>query len=510
MDNTSRTAKSLKNSFIALIYYIITLILQFFSRKIFINGLGMEILGLNSTAMNLFQFLNLAEIGIASAVGFTLYKPLNDNNIQAINEIVSLQGHIYKKIALLIIFGAIILMVFFPIIFAKIQVPLWYAYGSFGAILISALLGYFVNYRQIVLSADQKDYKILYSFRSVMLMKIVFQMLAVYYSKNGYVWWLCLEVLFAVIGSVSLHWMTQHTFPFLANSELNVSQLKNKYPDLFRKIKQLFFHKIGYFALTQSSPLIIYAYTSLTTVALYGNYLIIITGVQMLVSAVFNSTSAGIGNLVAEGNRERIKNVFEQLFGVRFVLVTVLAICTYLLSQSFVGLWIGPKYILSDSTLFLMIAIFFVNLFRYTVDSFLSAYGLFQDVWAPIVESILNIGLSIAFGALWGLNGVLLGVLISLILIVGIWKPIFLFKNTNFDNIINYVRMYLKHIGVLILTIYIGRSIVKYFALINGDSWLRFILSSTLCVILFGSIMMCGVLLINKPFYTFIHALKRK
>ena len=89
---TSRTAKSVKNSAVALGFYFINLVLQFFSRKVFLDHLGAEVLGLNTTATNLLQFLNLAELGIGTAIACTLYKPLFDKDTTAINEIVSLQG----------------------------------------------------------------------------------------------------------------------------------------------------------------------------------------------------------------------------------------------------------------------------------------------------------------------------------------------------------------------------------------------------------------------------------
>ena len=76
MVTDSRTSKSIKNSLVALAFYFINLVLQFFSRKVFLDYLGAEILGLNTTATNLLQFLNLAELGIGSAIACTLYKPL--------------------------------------------------------------------------------------------------------------------------------------------------------------------------------------------------------------------------------------------------------------------------------------------------------------------------------------------------------------------------------------------------------------------------------------------------
>ena len=99
MSEQTLTAKSAKNSIVALVFYAVNLVLQFISRRIFIEYLGEDILGLNTTISSILQFLNIAELGIGSAVGYTLYKPLYENDRKTINEIVSLQGWLYKKIA---------------------------------------------------------------------------------------------------------------------------------------------------------------------------------------------------------------------------------------------------------------------------------------------------------------------------------------------------------------------------------------------------------------------------
>ena len=124
MAEVSRTARVIQNAKVALFFYCINLILQFFSRKIFLDYLGAELLGLNTTAQNLLQFLNLAESGIGAAVAFALYKPLSQNNRQEIIDIVSLQGWFYRWVGLFVVVGSIVLMAFFPWIFAKADVPL--------------------------------------------------------------------------------------------------------------------------------------------------------------------------------------------------------------------------------------------------------------------------------------------------------------------------------------------------------------------------------------------------
>lgn len=458
METESRTAKGVKNAKMALLFYCLNLILQFFSRKVFLDYLGAEVLGLNTTAQNLLGFLNLAELGIGSAIAYTLYRPIFEKNIQTINEIVSVQGWMYRRIAWVVIGGSCVLMCFFPWIFEKAEVPLWYAYASFCVLLVASLLGYFVNYRQIVLTADQKEYKITLNIQGLKLLKVFLQIIAIRFLIGGYVYWLILEFVAAILTAIVLDRVLKKEYPWLHTLVSEGRLLKRKYPQIITKTKQVFFHQIGCFVLFQTSPLVIYAYASLTLVAIYGNYMLVVTGVFVLMNALMNSINAGVGNLVAEGDRLRIKRVFWELTAFRYWLASVICFGMYRLTHSFITLWIGEEYVMEQSAFIVLMLISFISLTR-TNDVFLNAYGLFQDVWAPLVEALLNLGGSLLLGYFFELTGILTGVVISLLLIVCGWKPYFLYCCGFKEPVWEYV--FRK--GKFLLLLVVGFTLSSYF-----------------------------------------------
>lgn len=481
----SRTSKGLKNSKVALLYYIIEMVLGFISRTVFIRYIGADVLGLNTTANNLLQFLNLAELGIGTAVAFSLYKPLADDDRQSISEIISIQGWLYRRIALVVAAGALLLMAFFPIFFKKMELPLWYAYASFGVLLYTALLTYFFNYKQVILTASQQEYKIAYSYKSLMMARNIAQILAMIYLPNGYVWWLVLQVVFGTFATISLHLMVNRTFPYLSEVTTKVGkELRKKYAIIIAKIKQLFFHKFANYVLSQTSPLIIYAYANLTLVAIYGNYMLIVLGILMLMQSVFNGVAAGVGDLIAHGDREHTLRVFKEIFTSRFLISTTFCYCLYLLADDFVNLWIGPGYLLGNATLLVIIATLYIQLMRTVVDNFIQGYGMFADIWAPITEAVLNISLSILLGYYFGITGILSGVLISLILIVGIWKPIYLFKWGIKESLFTYLLLYVKHILVFALVAYLT-TIFLDAILLKPDNFVKFAINAMVTMVSF-------------------------
>ena len=154
----SRLKKSYLNARVNVLFYFITLFISFFSRKIFLDMLGADFVGLMGTLQNLLGFLNLAELGIGASIGFVLYKPLFNGDKDKIRDIISVLGYLYRNVGLIILGVGLILACFLPLIFANISIGLGVVYFAYFAFLSSALISYFINYRQTLLGADQRNY----------------------------------------------------------------------------------------------------------------------------------------------------------------------------------------------------------------------------------------------------------------------------------------------------------------------------------------------------------------
>ena len=444
VNNYKRTRNSLKNSSVAFALQATAMILGFFARRIFIQKLGVEVMGLNSTAASILNMLNMAELGIGTAVSATLYKPLHAKDETAIREIIALQGRLYRFIGAFVLAGSAVVLCFFPRIFGHSGLPLSYSYATYGVLLYSSLLWYFFNYKKNLLYADQKNYKVLLSTQLVGILKLALQMVAVLRLEHGYFWWLALEAAASTVSTLIVRKVVDRNYLFLRENVLVDKALRNRYPEIRSRVKFIAFHQMGGYTVSQLSPLFIYAFASLTVVGMYGNYQLLTVNLGMLLTALYAGVTASIGDMVAEGDKSLIMKVFRELLSSRILIVGTCCICLWYLTEPFISVWLGPEYQLGGVTLALMIAQFFVWNTRSVVDDYLIAHGAFWDIWAPIAEVVINVVLSWLLGRAYGLNGVLAGVLIAQLAIVFIWKPIFLFHWSLHTPISWYAWLYIR------------------------------------------------------------------
>lgn len=504
-ETDSRVKKSLLNARVNLIFYFIILVLSFFSRKIFLDTLGADFVGFTGTLQNLLAYLNLAELGIATAIGYVLYKPLFDHDERKINEIVSVLGYLYRWIGIVILVAGVILSAFLPLIFPSTDFDYGLIYFAYYSFLASTLIGYFINYRQNLLGADQKNYVVVGYFQTFNIFKTLIQMASAYYTGSYYLW-VAIELAFGIVYSFVLNWKINQTYPWLKTELKEGHRLFQKYPEVIKYTKQLFIQKISGIVQWQTVPFLIYVFASLQMVAYYGNYTIITDKLAQFVNTFLESTGAGVGNLIAEGNKQNIKKVFWELLSMRYFIGGVISFSIFMLIDPFVELWLGEQYLLDHVVLILLVVNVFISYTRGGVMQFNYGYGLFWDVWAPIAEVVINLGVACGCGALWGLPGVLLGGIVSQLLIVNTWKPFLLFHWGFKDSIWEYVwgiaRLYAVILIPMLLIYCISETYVK---ISNSTSFVNWGMYSVLIASSYIVITFAAMFAVVPQFRIFVH-----
>ena len=434
-----RVKRSLMNVKTGMFFYLLTLLLAFFSRQVFLKYLGAEFIGMTGMLANILNFLSVTELGIGTSITYFLYKPLQEDNHEKINEIMSMLAYLYRVIGYIIGGAGLAISMFFPWWFDNLTINLPLVYLTFYSFLCSSMMGYIFNYKQLLVSANQKQYVVNSYFQTIGIIQNVVQIVLAYYYQNLYLWVLA-GFFFTIIGVIIFNYRIQHEYPWLQIDLKRGRRSIKEYPEVLRKTRQIFVQRMKNFILYRSDELLVGIFVSVVQVAYYGNYTLITNKLNFLVNILSDGMNAGIGNLIAEGNDQNTMKVFWELTAIRFFIVGIIVFGLLLFVQPFIVCWLGIEYRLNDLIIYLLIFNIFIMLSRGVVEMYISAHGLFSDVWAAWTELALNIAATLCLAPFFGIAGILMGKILSVFFIAIFWKPFFLFTKGLHKNVSVYWR----------------------------------------------------------------------
>lgn len=484
---SERVHRSVMNIKVGMFFYILSLFLAFFSRKVFLDFLGAEFIGLTGMLMNIMSFLSVAELGIGTSIVYFLYKPLQEDNHEKINEVMSMLAYLYRCIGFIIGGVGLIISLFFPLWFNNLSLDLPLVYFAFYSFLASSVAGYIFNYKQLLVGANQKQYLVNVYFQTISIIQSLTQILLAYYYHNLWLW-VAIGVIFSIIGIIIFNHRIQHIYPWL---HINLHEGKRnlkKYPEILQKTRQIFIQKIKNFILYKSDEILVGAFVSVTQVAFYGNYTIITSKLNYLVNILSDGMNAGVGNLVAEGNDKNTMKVFWELTAIRFLITGAIIFGLLLFLQEFVNYWFGVKYRLDDIIIYLLLINIFIFLSRGVVENYISAFGLYSDVWTSWIELTLNICITISIAPFYGIVGILIGKIVSVIFIALFWKPYFLFNNGLHKSVIIYWKGMAPYYTIFFIFTIIAYILYVYFIKTSITSFIQLILYG---ILLYPTLLIC-------------------
>lgn len=486
MSNNSRIQSSLKNISNGLISQIISLVASFAVRTVFIKYLNEEYLGVNGLFTNILSILSLAELGFGSAIVYSMYKPLAENNNKKLQAIMNLYKKVYTYIGIIVgLIGMSIIPFMDYIIKNKPNVDnLILIYIMY---LLNSVCSYFIAYKRSILTADQREYISLQYRYIFMLIKSIGQIVVLSIFKS-FIFYLTIQIICTILENLFITNKINKIYPFL-NEKNNEKLSKNEIQRIRKDVEALIISRFGSVMLNGTDNIIISSFVGIKWVGLLSNYNLVIGSVDMLVSQIIYGLTGSIGNFIAEKDQKERINLFKQVDLLGFWLYAMSSICLSILLNPFIELWIGNDYVIKQSTIDVLAINFFINGISALLWLFKSTSGLFtKGKYRPLISALLNIVISIILSKYIGLIGVLLGTTISRLLTNILIDPHVIYKYSFKESAKDYYISYMFR-TILLICIYLCIDFVKFNIFINGVTISGFILLMILCMIFINFIL---------------------
>lgn len=464
----SRTKNSILNMAASVGYQMLNLVLSFVSRTIFLQVLGVGYLGINGLFSDVLSMLNMAELGIGTAMTYSMYKPLAESDQETLAGLTHFYKKIYRFIALTIAVIGVALVPFLPyLINLENDIPHVELY--YLLFLAGNVASYFVVAKTTVLYADQKNH-ILIKYSAFWHTAQIITMLVVLWLTKNYTLYLLTQIFFVYGQNIHKSCVADRYYPFLRKK---VKLPKEKTKSIFKDVGSAFIYKVANLLITATDNTLISVLISTEMVGYYSNYHIIVGKLSNLIGTLFSSLIASLGNLIAKESAEKRFQVFQTMQSLSLIISTFCVTCLALLEDDFIRVWLGDAYLLSPPTLLAIVINFYFLIAMKPVTAFREAAGLFRKTkYIMLWAAGLNIGFSVALGMIWGLPGILLATSISKLLTYFWYEPKLLFQ----DYFVKPCRLYFlemaQNVMITIISIILAWCTTNWFV---PQSWMQLI-----------------------------------
>lgn len=470
MNKNSRTKNSIINSIYAFSAQLITLILNFIVRTVFVKVLSAEYLGVNGLFTNIITMLSLADLGIGISIPYTLYRPLAEDNKEKIKALMKLYSKIYNVIGLVVLIVGISITPFLKYIIKEMpnipEINLVYI-----LFVINSACSYFFVYKKLLLDSDQKAFIASRIIMIATVIKSIIEIIVLYITKN-YIAYLLVSIIITIIQNLVISLKCNKIYPYLKESSTEKVS-KEDINSLKKNTSALIIYRIGVTALNGTDSIILSKFIGVVAVGIYSNYLLITNAITNVISQIFSAITSSIGNLVVTTEEKKSEEILHKLQFLSFWLYTFFSVCVIALINPFIKLWIGSEYLLDNYTAFAVGLNLYVLGMQNVISSFRNAYGLFvQGKYRPVIMTIVNIVLSIWWAKTIGILGVILATVFSRLFIMGIYDPIVVFKYGLRHSPKRYFITYAKYLAIFIALSALSMYVVNLLVIDNFFTWI--------------------------------------
>lgn len=455
MDENSRIKNTIRNTIFGVGGQLLSQILAFAYRTVFIYYLSSNFLGVQGLFSNILSLLSLAELGIGNALTFSMYKPLAQKDTRKLQALMSYYAKAYHCIALIVAVVGLLLTPFLDFFIKEVPSEITNLEFIYLLYVFDSVASYCFIYKQSIIKADQKTYICTLYTNVFAIIRYMLQMLVLILIKKGsedtFICILVIQIFFTIVTNIYLSIKASKLYPYINGWEKE-RLLKSERKEINNKVRAMMMHKIGSVVVNATDNLLISKFVGLIEVGIYSNYRLLINMIMGIVQQFSQAIVPSIGNLVSLTSKKKSKEIYDKLDLLNYFIYGFCSVCFFTLLNPFIEIWVGKDYLFSIGLVCVIVLNFYVNGMRQNVLAFRNALGLFwNDRYKPIIESIINLVVSIVLARSFGIIGVFLGTFVSTVTTSTWVEPFVLFKNYFQEGFLKYWINYVMQFLIVVL-----------------------------------------------------------
>lgn len=447
--------KGLLNVSVSIVSRVLLLAAALLVRRLLIQYLGNDVNGLNSLYTSIIGMLAVAELGVGSAISYSMYKPIVEGDKEKTVALYGLYQRLYRMIGGIILAAGLAVMPFLPGMISDYSELTVNVYLNFGLMLVSVVLSYLYGAKTSLIEAYKDNYITTGILTVCRLVQYGLQA-AVLIALRSFPLFLVCQIAETLLawGLTELAARKMHG-DILA---LRIRADQETKREIGRNIRAMMMHHIGTVMVNTVDSIIISAFVGVAVLGKYSNYALIASVMTGTISLFFTPLVSIIGHLCAEGDREKIKRHFDRFYFLNYVLGVVFFLGYYAVIDQIVRLCFGTGLEVSRTVSFIITLDGFIKFMRRSALLFRDASGTFYyDRWKPIVEGIVNLGLSLLFVQVfpedYRVAGVIAATIITSLLICHIVDPYVVYKHVFGRSVKEYWLRNYAHIGLFVIAL---------------------------------------------------------
>ena len=436
------------NTTVAFAAQATAILMGFFTRVIFTRMLSEGYVGINGLFNDILNILSLSELGVGTAITYALYGPIAKKDIRRQQILMRMFRTFYRATAGFVLVVGLALLPFLNVLM-KDRPDVDHLTLIYLLYLFKSVASYLLIYKKTLVDAHQLNYITVLYHNGFLVLQDVCQIVILLLTGN-FILFLVIGVVCTIAGNICMSKKADQLFPYLKE------KCKEKLPDTERKdilknVKAMFMHKLGNVVVNNTDNLLISSFVGVVSAGIYSNYYLLIGSVRQVLDQALQGVAASVGNLGVTEDKQKISDIFEQLFFVGYWMYGLAGICLFELLNPFVELAFGEKYLFQRKIVLILCINFFINGMRKSVLIFKESMGLFwYDRYKALAEAVLNLGISIVLVKNFGVWGVFAGTFCSTVL-TSVWvEPYILYKYRFHRPVKEYFKTYAEYLLMMV------------------------------------------------------------